>query len=96
GGVGAETGGPMDPGVEEPAQGGTVADRGRGESRLYGRVRGRVEQCKDPTMPFYPFTGPIKDQDGVERLKSGQRATYGELLVMDYFVDGLVGIIPPD
>ncbi|WP_258187074.1 BMP family ABC transporter substrate-binding protein [Candidatus Hakubella thermalkaliphila] len=92
--VGADMGVPINPKFEEPLKAVKVTDPILGEISVYDLVLERVEQFKDPTMPFYPFTGPIKDQDGVERLKSGQRATYGELLVMDYFVDGLVGIIP--
>jgi hypothetical protein len=48
----------------------------------------------DPAMLFDPFTGPINDQDGTLRLEAGQRATYGELLTIDWFVEGNIGTIP--
>lgn len=40
---------------------------------------------------FKPFTGPIKDQRGTERIAAGKSATLEELLSMDYFVEGVVG-----
>jgi|688.fasta_scaffold57965_3 basic membrane protein A len=40
---------------------------------------------------FAPFTGPIKDQDGTERIAEGVTATLGELLGQDYFVEGVIG-----
>jgi basic membrane protein A len=38
-----------------------------------------------------PFTGPIKDQSGTERIAAGVSATLGELLGQDYFVEGVIG-----
>lgn len=43
---------------------------------------------------FEPFTGPIKDQAGRERVAAGKSAKLEELLAMDYFVEGVVGDIP--
>ncbi len=40
---------------------------------------------------FAPFTGPIMDQDGTERIAEGVTATLGELLGQDYFVEGVIG-----
>ena len=40
---------------------------------------------------FAPFTGPIKDQDGTERIAEGVTATLEELLGQDYFVEGVIG-----
>ena len=40
---------------------------------------------------FAPFTGPIADQDGVEKIADGVSAPLGDLLGMDYFVKGVVG-----
>jgi len=71
-----------------------VTDPLLGELNVYDLVMKRIEQMIDPAMLFDPFTGPIKDQDGVERLKAGQRATYGELLTIDWFVEGNIGTVP--
>lgn len=65
-----------------------------GELSVYDLVMKRIEQMKDPAMLFDPFTGPIKDQDGVERVKAGQRLSLGELTTIDWFVEGNVGTIP--
>lgn len=42
----------------------------------------------------HPFTGPINRQDGSTWLAEGQSANDVELLQMDFFVEGLEGIIP--
>jgi len=38
---------------------------------------------------FNIFTGPIYDQDGVERVKAGEVMGLGDLAVMDWFVKGV-------
>ncbi|MEM0923356.1 MAG: BMP family ABC transporter substrate-binding protein [Pseudomonadota bacterium] len=43
---------------------------------------------------IHPFTGPIKDRDGVERIPAGESADDGMLLGMDWFVEGVVGDLP--
>lgn len=43
---------------------------------------------------FEPFTGPIRDQSGSERVAAGETATLEELLATDYLVEGVVGDIP--
>jgi basic membrane protein A len=40
---------------------------------------------------FAPFTGPINKQDGTVAYADGAVAELGELLSMDYFVEGVVG-----
>lgn len=39
------------------------------------------------------FTGPIKDQKGVERVPTGMVPSDKELLGMDWFVEGVIGTI---
>jgi basic membrane protein A len=43
---------------------------------------------------FKPFTGPIKDQAGNEKIPAGKSASLADLLSMDYFVQGVIGDIP--
>ncbi|MEM0942608.1 MAG: BMP family ABC transporter substrate-binding protein [Pseudomonadota bacterium] len=43
---------------------------------------------------IHPFTGPILDRDGTERLAAGETADDGMLLGMDWFVEGVVGDLP--
>jgi basic membrane lipoprotein Med (substrate-binding protein (PBP1-ABC) superfamily) len=40
------------------------------------------------------FTGPLKDNKGNEILADGVQATYGELMEMNYLVEGINGEIP--
>lgn len=41
-----------------------------------------------------PFTGPINKQDGTEWLAEGQTAEIGELLGLNFYVEGVDGSIP--
>ena len=43
---------------------------------------------------LHPFTGPIRDREGVERLAAGEVATDEMLLGMNWFVKGVVGDLP--
>jgi simple sugar transport system substrate-binding protein len=43
---------------------------------------------------FDPFTGPIYDNNGKERVKQGERASKGDLLSIMYYVDNVAGSIP--
>jgi basic membrane protein A len=85
---------PINPNFVDALKGVKVTDPMLGELSVYDLVMKRIEQMTDPAMLFDPFTGPIKDQDGVERVPAGQRLSLGELLVMDWFVEGNVGTIP--
>ncbi len=49
------------------------------------------QQIVDGT--FAPFTGPIRKQDGTQVYADGQVAELGELLSLDYFVEGVEGTI---
>ena len=42
----------------------------------------------------HPFTGPINRQDGSDWLKDGQTAPDGELLGMNFYVEGIEGTLP--
>jgi simple sugar transport system substrate-binding protein len=43
---------------------------------------------------FHPFTGPINRQDGTPWLAAGETAPDGDLLGMDFYVEGMTGEIP--
>ena len=43
---------------------------------------------------FHPFTGPVKDNDGKERLAAGQAMSDEVLSKMDYYVEGIQGKLP--
>ncbi len=43
---------------------------------------------------FHPFTGPMKDSDGKERLAAGKAISDDVLSKMDYYVEGVQGKLP--
>ncbi|HZI83133.1 MAG TPA: BMP family ABC transporter substrate-binding protein [Casimicrobiaceae bacterium] len=43
---------------------------------------------------FHPFTGPMKDNDGKERLAAGKVMSDDVLSKMDYYVEGVQGKLP--
>jgi simple sugar transport system substrate-binding protein len=43
---------------------------------------------------FHPFTGPVKDQDGKERIAAGKTMSDDELGKMDYYVEGVASKLP--
>ena len=43
---------------------------------------------------LHPFTGPMKDSEGKERLAAGKTITDDALSKMDYYVEGVQGKIP--
>jgi len=43
---------------------------------------------------FHPFQGPVKDQTGKVRVPAGQNMADKDLIVMDYYVEGVQGKLP--
>ena len=43
---------------------------------------------------LHPFTGPIVDRDGKERVAAGETADDGMLATMDFFIKGVIGDLP--
>jgi simple sugar transport system substrate-binding protein len=43
---------------------------------------------------FHPFTGPVKDNEGKERIASGKTLDDVTLNKMDYYVEGVQGKLP--
>jgi basic membrane protein A and related proteins len=46
------------------------------------------------TGQLRPFTGPMKDNEGKERLAAGAAITDDALSKMDYYVEGVQGKMP--
>jgi simple sugar transport system substrate-binding protein len=59
-------------------------------------VRKMVEEAKADIAAgkLHPFTGPIKKQDGSDWLADGQKAPDGDLLGMNFYVQGIEGQLP--
>lgn len=92
--LGGDFGVPISPKFEEPLKAVKVTDPFLGEISVYDLVFKRMEQMTDPAVLFDPFTGPLKDQAGQERVKPGQRLSLYELTTIDWFVEGNIGELP--
>ncbi len=59
-------------------------------------VQALVKKAEDEIAAgkLNPFTGPMKDNTGKERLAAGKTITDAELSKMDYYVEGVVGKLP--
>ena len=51
-------------------------------------------QAKLLSGEFFPFEGPIVDQNGVEQIAAGVRLSVGELESTNYLIEGVIGTIP--
>ncbi len=52
-------------------------------------IEQRQQDIVDGT--FYEFDGPLVDQDGEERVAEGESMTLDDILVMDWFIEGVEG-----
>ena len=59
-------------------------------------VKAEAEAMRDAigAGTYHPFTGPINKQDGTEWLAEGVTAPDGDLLGMNFYVEGITGEIP--
>ena len=59
-------------------------------------VQALVKKAQDEIAAgkLNPFTGPMKDNEGKERLAAGKTITDAELSKMDYYVEGVIGKLP--
>jgi simple sugar transport system substrate-binding protein len=59
-------------------------------------VKAEAEKLRDDIAAgtVHPFTGPINKQDGSAWLAEGATAPDGDLLGMNFYVEGIVGDIP--
>jgi len=59
-------------------------------------VKAEAEALRDAigAGTYHPFTGPLNKQDGTPWLAAGQTAPDGDLLGMNFYVEGVTGDIP--
>ena len=64
--------------------------------RSMGDARKAAEAMRDAigAGTYHPFTGPINKQDGSAWLAEGAVAPDGDLLGMNFYVEGITGDIP--
>jgi len=89
--LGGKFGEPINPKFIDELKAYKVKTADLGELSVYDLVFKRFDQMKKSPMEFNPFTGPIKDQKGVERYAPGAQSTIADLVVMNYFVDNVIG-----
>jgi len=58
---------------------------------VYDRVMDLLKDMSSPSPKFDPFTGPIKDRNGVERVPAGRHMTVEELNSMQWVAPGVAG-----
>ncbi len=91
--LGGEFGVPINPTFVSELTSITVEDPILGEEDVYDLVMYRLDQMSAPLVSFDPFSGPIKDQDGVVRIPEGTQGTYADLWTIDWFVEGVIGTV---
>jgi simple sugar transport system substrate-binding protein len=92
--LGGKMGEPINPKFVDTLKGIKIATADLGEISVYDLVLKRLEQMKQTPVAFEPFIGPIKDQAGTERYAAGVKATIGELMAINWFVQNVVGQLP--
>ncbi len=65
-------------------------------NRISSDVRKMAAKARDDISAgkLHPFTGPINKQDGSVWLKAGQTAPDGDLLGMNFYIEGIEGSLP--
>ncbi len=93
--LGGRFGEPISPVFVDPLKAVKLTDPILGEMSVHDLVFARIDQMKDSAVLFDPFTGPINDQTGAQRIKPNQRLTVFELNTIDWFVEGVIGNANP-
>jgi simple sugar transport system substrate-binding protein len=84
----------MNPVFEDELKAAMVTDELLGEISIYDLVMERLDQMKEETVLFDPFTGPIYDNQGDLRIEAGRRGTHDELWTIDWYIDNIQGEVP--
>ncbi|NLI79018.1 MAG: BMP family ABC transporter substrate-binding protein [Candidatus Riflebacteria bacterium] len=92
--IGAEEGQPINPKFIDVLKKLEHTDPVLGKITIFDLVTKRQEQMTDATVSFDPYTGPIKDNTGQERIKAGERGTHDQLWTIDWYVDNVEGSVP--
>ncbi len=92
--LGGEYGQPINPKFVDILKNKSIADPVLGNISVYDLVMKRIAQMSEPTVLFDPFTGPIKDNQGILKIPAGVRASYETLWNINWFVSNVIGNIP--
>lgn len=88
--MGAQPGMPVNPKFADALKKAQMTVGGKPVA-VYDRVMELLKDMSSPSPKFDPFTGPIKDRNGVERVKAGHTMTIEELSSMQWVAPGVVG-----
>jgi simple sugar transport system substrate-binding protein len=88
--LGAQPGMPINPKYVDALKRAQMTVGGKQVS-VHDRIMELLQDMASPDPKFDPFTGPLKDRHGVERVPAGRRMTVEELNSMQWVVPGVVG-----
>lgn len=88
--LGAQVGMPINPKFEPALKQASMAVNGKKVS-VYDRVMELYKDIQSPNPKWDPFTGPIRDRNGVLRVPAGRKMTVKELNEMQWVAPGVVG-----
>ncbi|OQA92256.1 MAG: Purine-binding protein precursor [Elusimicrobia bacterium ADurb.Bin231] len=71
-----------------------IKNKDFGNISVYDLVMKRLKQMEQGPDVFDPFTGPVKDQKGIVRIKTGNCADHDMLWTMDWFAENVEGKLP--
>ncbi|MGB9894877.1 MAG: BMP family ABC transporter substrate-binding protein, partial [Thermoproteota archaeon] len=89
--LGAKFGMPINPKFSDALKSKFVQDPILGNISVYDLVFTRLKQMSEENVPFDPFTGPIRAQNGTVMIPEGARADHDTLWNINWFVDNVVG-----
>jgi len=93
--LGAQVGMPINPKFEAALKKATMTVNGKKVS-VYDRVMELYKDIQSPNPKWDPFTGPIRDRNGVLRVPAGRKMTVKELNEMQWVAPGVVGPVPDE
>ena len=88
--LGAQVGMPINPKFEPALKQASMTVNGKKVS-VYDRVMELYKDIQSPNPKWDPFTGPIRDRNGVLRVPAGRKMTVKELNEMQWVAPGVVG-----
>lgn len=94
---GADYNMPINPKFEAALKAKLVIDRLSGKRvSVYDLVMSRLKAMSQTKPSFDPFTGPLKDRNGVSRVAAGKVMSIAELTSMQWAAPGVVGQWPDE
>jgi|UniRef100_A0A7C3DDI1 simple sugar transport system substrate-binding protein len=93
--LGAQVGMPINPKFEAALKQASMTVNGKKVS-VYDRVMELYRDIQSPNPKWDPFTGPIRDRNGVLRVPAGRKMTVKELNEMQWVAPGVVGPVPDE